>query len=41
VKDPHDPKDLELIRAMGADPDVRAAWKRAYDVSMPYRYTYN
>jgi cephalosporin hydroxylase len=41
VKDPHDPKDLELIRAMGADPAVRAAWKRAYDVSMPYRYTYN
>lgn len=41
MKDPHDPKDLELIRAMGADPDVRAAWKRAYDVSMPYRYTYN
>jgi cephalosporin hydroxylase len=41
VKDPHDPKDLELIAAMGADPAVRAAWKRAYDVSMPYRYTYN
>jgi cephalosporin hydroxylase len=41
VKDPHDPKDLELIRAMGADRAVRAAWKHAYDVSMPYRYTYN
>lgn len=26
---------------MGADPAVRAAWKRAYEVSMPYRYTYN
>jgi cephalosporin hydroxylase len=41
VKDPHDPKDLELIRAMGADRDLRAAWKHAYDASMPYRYTYN
>ena len=41
MKDPHDPKDLDLIRAMGVDPAVRSAWKRAYDVSMPYRYTYN
>jgi cephalosporin hydroxylase len=39
--DPHDPKDRELIRRMGADTDVRAAWQRAYELSMPYRYTYN
>ena len=41
MQDPHDPKDLELIRKMGRDPDVLAAWKRAYDLSMPYRYSYN
>jgi cephalosporin hydroxylase len=41
VKDPHDPKDLELVRAMGSDPELRAAWMRAYELSMPYRYTYN
>jgi cephalosporin hydroxylase len=41
VKDPHDPKDLELIRKMGGDAELAAAWKRAYDLSMPYRYTYN
>ncbi|HEX3551145.1 MAG TPA: CmcI family methyltransferase [Candidatus Elarobacter sp.] len=39
--DPHDPKDGALLRRMGADPDVRAAWKRAFDAIAPYRYAYN
>ncbi len=39
--DPHDPKDGALLRRMGADPEVRAAWKRALDVIAPYRYAYN
>lgn len=39
--DPHDPKDLSLIRAMGADPAVRAAWQRAFDLIAPYRYAYH
>jgi cephalosporin hydroxylase len=41
VPDPHDPKDPALLRAMGADPEVRAAWKRAFDLIAPYRYAYN
>jgi cephalosporin hydroxylase len=40
-RDPHDPKDLELIRAMGADGELEAAVRRMYELSMPYRYTYN
>lgn len=39
--DPHDPKDAALLRRMGADPEVRAAWKRALDLIAPYRYAYN
>ncbi|HEX3469183.1 MAG TPA: CmcI family methyltransferase [Candidatus Elarobacter sp.] len=39
--DPHDPKDLALLRRMGADPEVRATWKRALDLIAPYRYAYN
>jgi cephalosporin hydroxylase len=39
--DPHDPKDPALLRRMGADPEVRAAWKRAFDLIAPYRYAYN
>lgn len=39
--DPHDPKDLELIRKMAADPELRTALQRAYALSMPYRYDYN
>lgn len=39
--DPHDPKDAALLRRMGADPEVRAAWKRAFDLIAPYRYAYN
>lgn len=41
VTDPHDPKDTELIRRMGADPQVRETWKRACDITIPYRYTFN
>jgi cephalosporin hydroxylase len=41
VSDPHDPKDAALLRRMGADPEVRAAWKRAFDAIAPYRYAYN
>ncbi|HEX3463984.1 MAG TPA: cephalosporin hydroxylase family protein [Candidatus Elarobacter sp.] len=39
--DPHDPKDAALLRRMGDDPEVRAAWKRALDLIAPYRYAYN
>jgi len=39
--DPHDPKDAALLRRMGNDPEVRAAWKRALDLIAPYRYAYN
>ena len=39
--DPHDPKDAALLRRMGDDPEVRAAWKRAFDLIAPYRYAYN
>ena len=39
--DPHDPKDGALLRRMGADAEVRAAWKRAFDLIAPYRYAYN
>ncbi|HEY4440336.1 MAG TPA: CmcI family methyltransferase [Candidatus Elarobacter sp.] len=39
--DPHDPKDPALLRRMGADPEVRAAWQRAFDLIAPYRYAYN
>jgi len=39
--DPHDPKDGALLRKMGNDPEVRAAWKRALDLIAPYRYAYN
>jgi cephalosporin hydroxylase len=39
--DPHDPKDPALLRRMGADPQVRAAWKQAFDAITPYRYAYN
>ena len=39
--DPHDPKDLALLRRMGGDPEIRAAWKRALDLIAPYRYAYN
>ena len=39
--DPHDPKDPALLRRMGSDPEVRAAWKRALDLIAPYRYAYN
>jgi cephalosporin hydroxylase len=39
--DPHDPKDAALLRRMGGDPEVRAAWKRAFDLIAPYRYAYN
>jgi cephalosporin hydroxylase len=38
---PHDPKDPALLRRMGSDPEVRAAWKRAFDLIAPYRYAYN
>jgi cephalosporin hydroxylase len=41
VSDPHDPKDGALLRKMGNDPEVRAAWKRALDLIAPYRYAYN
>ncbi len=41
AEDPHDPKDGALLRRMGADPEVRAAWKRALDLIAPYRYAYN
>ena len=41
TRDPHDPKDPALLRKMGADPEVRAAWKRAFDLIAPYRYAYN
>jgi hypothetical protein len=34
-RDPHDPKDPALLRRMGADPDVRAAWKHAFDLGRP------
>lgn len=39
--DPHDPKDPALLRRMGADAEVRSAWKRAFDLIAPYRYAYN
>ncbi|HEV3086181.1 MAG TPA: CmcI family methyltransferase, partial [Candidatus Elarobacter sp.] len=39
--DPHDPKDAALLQRMGGDPEVRAAWKRAFDLIAPYRYAYN
>ncbi len=39
--DPRDPKDAALLRRMGDDPEVRAAWKRAFDLIAPYRYAYN
>jgi len=39
--DPPDPKDAELMRRMGEDPEVRAAWRRAFDLIAPYRYAYN
>ncbi len=39
--DPHDPKDAALLQKMGNDPEVRAAWKRAFDLIAPYRYAYN
>jgi len=39
--DPHDPKDPALLRRMGGDPNVRAAWQRAFDLIAPYRYAYN
>jgi cephalosporin hydroxylase len=39
--DPHDPKDVALLRRMGDDPAVRAAWRRAFDLIAPYRYAYN
>ncbi len=39
--DPHDPKDPALLRRMGADPAVRAAWRQAFDLIAPYRYAYN
>jgi cephalosporin hydroxylase len=39
--DPRDPKDGALLRRMGDDPEVRAAWKRAFDLIAPYRYAYN
>jgi cephalosporin hydroxylase len=39
--DPHDPKDAALLREMGSDPEVRAAWKKAFDLIAPYRYAYN
>ena len=39
--DPHDPKDAALLQKMGSDPEVRAAWKRAFDLIAPYRYAYN
>lgn len=41
ASDPHDPKDGALLRKMGNDPEVRAAWKRALDLIAPYRYAYN
>ena len=41
ASDPHDPKDAALLRKMGSDPEVRAAWKRAFDLIAPYRYAYN
>jgi cephalosporin hydroxylase len=41
MHDPYDPKDLELIRRMGADPALRAALKDAYAISASYRYSYN
>jgi len=41
MTDPHDPKDLALIRKMGSDRELLAAFKRAYDLSTRYRYTYN
>ena len=40
-RDPHDPKDPALLKKMGDDPEVRAAWKRAFDLIAPYRYAYN
>ena len=40
-RDPHDPKDPTLLKKMGDDPEVRAAWKRAFDLIAPYRYAYN
>ena len=39
--DPHDPKDIALIKRMGADPEVREAWRKAFDLIAPYRYAYN
>lgn len=39
--DPHDPKDPALLRKMGDDPAVRAAWQKALDLIAPYRYAYN
>ena len=39
--DPHDPKDAALLQKMANDPEVRAAWKRAFDLIAPYRYAYN
>lgn len=41
LADPHDPKDPALLRRMGGDPEVRAAWRRAFDLIAPYRYAYN
>jgi cephalosporin hydroxylase len=41
IENPHDPKDPELIARMGADPAVRAAWQKAFDLIAPYRYAYN
>lgn len=39
--DPHDPKDPELIRKMGADPELRALAHRFDELIIPYRYEYN
>ncbi len=41
VSDPHDPKDPDLIRKMGADPEVRRVWQQAINLIAPYRYAYN
>lgn len=41
ARDPHDPKDLDLIQKMGADPDLRALARRFDELVIPYRYEYN
>jgi cephalosporin hydroxylase len=41
MRDPHNPKNLTLIEKMAADPDVSATWQRAFELTLPYRYSYN